>query len=93
MGTRKQRSDCGYQSCVLFSGYSGGSENENRLYNINQMISVSEDAGKTFRTIIPYSGIHPDHHARWIHPVDANFIIDGMMVVLVFRATAVKLAV
>lgn len=52
-------------------------KNENRLYNINQMISVSEDAGKTFRTIIPYSGIHPDHHAWWIHPVDANFIIDG----------------
>ncbi|MCK9403505.1 MAG: hypothetical protein M0Q26_08905 [Chitinophagaceae bacterium] len=52
-------------------------KNENRLYNINQMISVSEDAGKTFRTIIPYSGIHPDHHAWWIHPFDANFIIDG----------------
>ncbi|MDP3667875.1 MAG: hypothetical protein Q8R50_14420, partial [Sediminibacterium sp.] len=52
-------------------------KNENRLYNINQMISVSEDAGKTFHTIIPYSGIHPDHHAWWIHPFDANFIIDG----------------
>lgn len=51
--------------------------NENRLYNINQMISVSEDAGKTFKNVIPYSGIHPDHHAWWIHPYDANFIIDG----------------
>jgi photosystem II stability/assembly factor-like uncharacterized protein len=51
--------------------------NENRLYNINQMISVSEDGGKTFKNVIPYSGIHPDHHAWWIHPYDANFIIDG----------------
>jgi len=51
--------------------------NENRLYNINQMISVSEDGGKTFRTLIPYSGIHPDHHAWWIHPYDPSFIIDG----------------
>lgn len=51
--------------------------NENRLYNINQMISVSEDGGKTFKGVIPYSGIHPDHHAWWIHPYDANFIIDG----------------
>ena len=52
-------------------------ENENRLYNINQMVSVSEDGGKTFRILIPYSGIHPDHHAWWIHPYDPSFIIDG----------------
>ena len=51
--------------------------NENRLYNINQTISVSEDGGKSFKSVIPYSGIHPDHHAWWIHPYDANFIIDG----------------
>lgn len=52
-------------------------QNENRLYNINQIISMSEDGGKTFRTIVPYSGIHPDHHAFWINPLDANFILDG----------------
>jgi len=52
-------------------------QNENRLYNINQMISVSEDAGKSFKTIIPYSGIHPDHHAWWIHPFNPSFMIDG----------------
>jgi photosystem II stability/assembly factor-like uncharacterized protein len=51
--------------------------NENRLYNINQMIGESEDGGKTFKTIIPYSGIHPDHHAFWINPLNANFILDG----------------
>ena len=53
------------------------SKNENRLYNIYSIISFSEDAGKTFKVLIPYSGIHPDHHAWWIHPTDANLIIDG----------------
>jgi photosystem II stability/assembly factor-like uncharacterized protein len=52
-------------------------KNENRIYNINQVINVSDDAGKTWKPVIPYSGIHPDHHAWWIHPYDANFIIDG----------------
>ena len=52
-------------------------QNENRLYNIYQMISQSDDGGKTFRTIIPYSGVHPDHHAWWIHPKDPSFIING----------------
>jgi len=51
--------------------------NENRLYNINQMISVSEDGGKNFRNLIPYSGVHPDHHAFWINPVNPDFILDG----------------
>ena len=51
--------------------------NENRLYNINQTISMSEDGGKTFKTVIPYNGIHPDHHAFWIDPLDPNFILDG----------------
>ena len=52
-------------------------KNENRLYNIKQTISVSEDGGKNFKTVIPYSGIHPDHHAFWINPLDPNFILDG----------------
>lgn len=52
-------------------------ENENRLWLIYQMISASEDGGKTFRVVIPYNGIHPDHHAFWIHPNNGNFIIDG----------------
>ena len=52
-------------------------KNENRLYNIHDRVEVSEDGGKTFRTLIPYSGIHPDHHAWWIHPNDPGFMIDG----------------
>lgn len=52
-------------------------QNENRLWLIYQMISVSEDAGKTFKVVIPYNGIHPDHHAFWINPKNSNHIIDG----------------
>lgn len=52
-------------------------QNENRLYNIYQMIARSEDGGKNFEVIIPYSGVHPDHHAFWINPKDPSFIIDG----------------
>jgi photosystem II stability/assembly factor-like uncharacterized protein len=52
-------------------------KNENRLYSINQRVWMSEDGGKTFTMIVPYSGVHPDHHALWIHPDDPSFIIDG----------------
>ena len=52
-------------------------QNENRLYNIYQMIAQSDDGGKSFRIIIPYSGVHPDHHAWWIHPTNPDFIING----------------
>jgi len=52
-------------------------KNENRIYSLYSMISRSEDGGKTFDIIVPYSGVHPDHHAFWIHPDKPNFIIDG----------------
>lgn len=50
---------------------------ERRLFNLYSMVDLSEDGGKTFRTILPYSGVHPDHHAFYIHPDDPNFLIDG----------------
>ncbi len=52
-------------------------QNENRVWLIYQMISSSEDGGKTFKVVIPYNGIHPDHHAFWINPKDGNFIVEG----------------
>ncbi len=51
--------------------------NENRIYDIHSTVTFSEDGGRSFRTLIPYSGIHPDHHAWWINPNDPNFIIEG----------------
>jgi photosystem II stability/assembly factor-like uncharacterized protein len=49
-------------------------QNENRLWLIYQMISASEDGGKSFKVVIPYNGIH---HAFWIHPKNGAYIIDG----------------
>ncbi|HEX2536542.1 MAG TPA: hypothetical protein VHK69_22520 [Chitinophagaceae bacterium] len=52
-------------------------KNENRIYSIHDVVEVSDDGGNTFRTMLPYSGIHPDHHAWFIHPDDPNFILEG----------------
>ena len=52
-------------------------KNENRIYNIHDRVEMSEDGGKTWNDFLPYSGIHPDHHAWWISPKDPNFMIEG----------------
>ena len=52
-------------------------KNENRIYNLYSLLSRSEDGGKTFEVLLPYSYVHPDHHAFWIHPQDPNYIIEG----------------
>lgn len=56
-------------------------ENENRVYSIYTYVNVSEDAGKKFTQLMPAygvsNGIHPDHHAWWIHPTNGQFMIDG----------------
>lgn len=55
--------------------------NENRVYSIFTYVNVSEDGGKSFKQLMPAygvsNGVHPDHHAWWIHPEDGNFMIDG----------------
>ena len=52
-------------------------QNENRVYNLYSVVSRSEDGGKTFETLLPYSSVHPDHHAFYIHPDNPDFLIDG----------------
>nr|WP_242204418.1 hypothetical protein [Aestuariivivens insulae] len=56
-------------------------QNENRVYSVFTYINVSEDGGKNFTQLMPAygvnNGIHPDHHAWWIHPEHGNFMIDG----------------
>ena len=56
-------------------------ENENRVYSVYTYVNVSEDGGKNFDQLMPAygvdNGIHPDHHAWWIHPTNGNFMIDG----------------
>jgi photosystem II stability/assembly factor-like uncharacterized protein len=56
-------------------------ENENRVYSVFTYVNVSEDGGKNFNQLMPAygvdNGVHPDHHAWWIHPSDGSFMIDG----------------
>ena len=48
-----------------------------RVYNMASTVRVSDDGGAKFRTFIPWSLIHPDHHAMWINPNDPKHIIEG----------------
>ena len=56
-------------------------QNENRLYSIFTYVNVSEDGGKSFEQLMPAyganNGVHPDHHAWWIHPENGKYMIDG----------------
>ena len=56
-------------------------QNENRLYSVFTYINVSQDGGKNFDQLMPAygvdNGVHPDHHAWWIHPKNGQFMIDG----------------
>lgn len=56
-------------------------QNENRVYSVFTYVNVSQDGGKNFDQLMPAygvdNGVHPDHHAWWIHPEDGSFMIDG----------------
>ncbi len=52
-------------------------KNENMLYTLYSRVGVSIDGGKSFQQLLPYSGVHPDHHAWYINPIDPDLIIDG----------------
>ena len=56
-------------------------QNENRVYSVFTYINVSEDGGKNFKELMPAygadNGVHPDHHAWWIHPQNGQFMMDG----------------
>ena len=56
-------------------------QNENRLFSVFTYVNVSEDGGKNFKQLMPAygvdNGVHPDHHAWWIHPNNGQFMIDG----------------
>jgi len=55
--------------------------NENRLYSLFTYVNYSEDGGRSFSQLMPAygtnRGVHPDHHAWWIHPEDPNYMIEG----------------
>lgn len=56
-------------------------ENENRVFSVFTYVNVSQDGGKNFTQLMPAyradNGVHPDHHAFWIHPENGQFMMDG----------------
>ncbi len=50
--------------------------NENRVYRVAGDLSRSDDGGRTFRVIAPWSSVHVDHHAFWAWP-DGKRIATG----------------
>ena len=50
--------------------------NENRVYRVSGDLTMSEDGGRSFENIAPWSSVHVDHHAFWASP-DGRTIISG----------------
>ncbi|HEX6631450.1 MAG TPA: hypothetical protein VF048_10175, partial [Gemmatimonadaceae bacterium] len=46
-----------------------------RVYHLGVTLQLSEDGGRTFRTIS--RGIHADNHAMWIDPTDSQHLVVG----------------
>ncbi|MFN5620601.1 MAG: VPS10 domain-containing protein [Flavobacteriales bacterium] len=51
--------------------------NENHLIYLHSTVSESIDGGKTWTTLLPYYGVHPDHHAFWWSANNTAFMIEG----------------
>jgi photosystem II stability/assembly factor-like uncharacterized protein len=54
---------------------------ENTIYTMGLGLNVSNDGGKTFRSL---RGMHGDHHGLWIDPGNSNYLVnvnDGGIVV------------
>jgi photosystem II stability/assembly factor-like uncharacterized protein len=58
-----------------FSALMVSPRDENKVYFLSYGLVVSEDGGRTTRTV--GRGVHPDHHAMWIDPNDPDRIIEG----------------
>ena len=58
-------------------------QNENILYMLASQMSVSEDGGKTFRSLTSFGQAHSDFHAMWIHPNGERMVVgnDGGVVI------------
>lgn len=52
-------------------------QNESRIYSLHGSVQVSEDQGRSFRTVVPSSTVHGDVHELWIDPSDGRRMILG----------------
>jgi len=48
--------------------------NADRVYVMGLGLNVSDDGGKTFRSL---RGMHGDHHALWIDPANTDYLVNG----------------
>ena len=58
-----------------FAGVAVAPNDQNRLYFNSVHLMTSDDGGKSVHALD--SGVHPDHHAVWIDPDNAQRIIQG----------------
>lgn len=49
----------------------------NRVYNLQVVVDVSTDGGRTFGGLVGWDAAHPDHHALWIDPLEPRRLILG----------------
>ena len=47
--------------------------NPDKIYVLGLFLNVSEDGGKTFKTL---DGMHMDHHGLWIDPENTNYLVN-----------------
>lgn len=47
--------------------------NADKIYVLGLFLNVSEDGGKTFKTL---DGMHMDHHGLWIDPENTNYLVN-----------------
>lgn len=51
--------------------------NENHLIYLHSTVSESIDGGQSWSTMLPYYGVHPDHHAFWWSASNPKHMIEG----------------
>lgn len=51
--------------------------NENHLIYLHSTVTESIDGGKTWTTLLPYYGVHPDHHAFWWSSKNPKLMYEG----------------
>jgi photosystem II stability/assembly factor-like uncharacterized protein len=51
-------------------------DNPNKVYSLWTLLTMSEDGGKSWKTIAPYSSVHPDHQSFWVGK-DPDYLIEG----------------
>jgi len=50
---------------------------ENTVYRLASSLDVSEDGGRTFKRLMPFSSVHGDFHDLWIHPESGDTMVVG----------------